>query len=88
MEYFLCLVFGSLLCSTLFAIFTTWSLYIGLGLFGLFVLEIVSSNLTLRNDHSGDAGIPYLFFVLIPTLSLSVSFLLTTLIKFIVTKSL
>lgn len=76
------------ICSTVCAVFTTITLWIGLGFLVLFVIMTVSANHNLRNDHSGDGGLAYLFGILFPLLSFSVSFLLAALIKYIAVRSL
>jgi len=88
MEFIAGVFIFTAICSSLFAILTTWTLWIGLGFLTLLVLEVVGSKYALRNDYSGDTGIPYLLCIMFPTLSLSVSFLLAALIKYIAVKSL
>lgn len=88
MEFFVGFFLLTAICSTVCAVFTTVTLWIGLGFLALFVIMMIKANYILRHDHSGDAGIPYLLCVLFPLLSFSVSFLLAALIKYIAVRSL
>lgn len=64
------------LVATLLAVFTSLTLWIGLGFLAFTILSIVASKYILRNDHSGDGGIAYAFAVVFPSTIISITMLL------------
>ena len=66
MEFFLIIIllFGSL--ATVLAIFTNAIFWVALGLLGTLIASCFLASFATRNDHSGDAGLAYLFAIIIP----------------------